>query len=96
MSQLAKLRCLLPLLQADSQSGGAAPISSTAGFPDSTAGENPGGPQNRGPRDPGRLARSGMKALHERVPDGREEVLARPLGADVTSPRLAIHPPGPS
>ena len=32
--------CLLPLLQADSQSGGAAPTVSTAGFPDSTVGES--------------------------------------------------------
>jgi predicted ATPase with chaperone activity len=31
--------CLLPLLQADSQSGGAAPTVSTAGFPDSTVRE---------------------------------------------------------
>ena len=36
------------------------------------------------------------EALHERGPEGREEVLGRPLGADVTSPRLAVHPPGPS
>ena len=27
---------------------------------------------------------------------GREEVLGRPLGADVTSPRLAVPLPGPS
>ena len=29
--------CLLPVLRADSQSGGAAPTVSTVGFPDSTA-----------------------------------------------------------
>jgi hypothetical protein len=32
--------CLLPQLQADSQSGGVAPTVSTAGFPDSTVREN--------------------------------------------------------
>ena len=32
--------CLLPVLQAGSQSGGAAPTLSTAGFPDSTVHEN--------------------------------------------------------
>jgi hypothetical protein len=32
--------CLLPVLQADSQSGGAAPTLSTVGFPDSTVRES--------------------------------------------------------
>jgi magnesium chelatase family protein len=32
--------CLLPLLQADSQSGGVAPTVSTVGFPDSTVRES--------------------------------------------------------
>jgi hypothetical protein len=34
--------------------------------------------------------------LHERVPEGREEVLGDALSADVCSPRLAVHSPGPS
>jgi predicted ATPase with chaperone activity len=39
--------CLLPVLQADSQSGGVAPTVSTVGFPDSTVRES---------RDRGRAA----------------------------------------
>ena len=34
-----------------------------------------------------------MEALHERVPEEREEVLARPLDAGVRSARLAVPPP---
>jgi len=50
--------CLLPLLQANSQSGGVAPTLSTAGFPDSTVHENRDWvravTRKYGLRDPGR------------------------------------------
>jgi hypothetical protein len=51
--------CLVPVLQADSQSGGVAPTVSTVGFPDSTVRES----RDR-LRSALRLARSGDERKH--------------------------------